>query len=123
MWTAWGARAAARLADGAVRDPLAAAAVAAAPSAGQARLRRAGAELDDEPVNGWIIPRGRGAYDGEYARRAFVAFLGPGANLDADGVYPRAMVDGEGRALGGGSPLRPAVRVGPTAAGGRASGR
>jgi hypothetical protein len=88
-------------------DPSVAAAVAAAPSAGQARLRRIGAETDQRPERGWIIPRGRGDYSTDhgtdYAQRAYVAFVGPGANLDADGVYPRAMVDGDGRALGGGN--------------------
>ncbi len=84
-------------------DPAVGAAVAAAPSAGQARLRRFAAQVDQHPEHGWIIPRGRGHYGSDYERRAYVAFVGPGANLDADGMSPRAMVDGEGRALGGGN--------------------
>jgi hypothetical protein len=84
-------------------DPAVAAAVAGAPSAGQARLRRLGAELEGERVKGWSITRGLGAYGRDYAKRACVAFLGLDANLDADGIYPHAILDGDGRALNGGS--------------------
>jgi hypothetical protein len=83
-------------------DPAAAIAVAAAPSAGQAALRRIGAEMSEDTSNGWSIPRGLGSYGTDYGRRAYVAFLGLGANLDADAIYPYVMVDGEDRALNGG---------------------
>ena len=83
-------------------DPAVSAAIGAAPAAGQAALRRIGSEITDDEANGWSIPRGRGSYGTDYPRRAYVASQGPGANLDADGIYPHAMVDGDGRALNGG---------------------
>jgi hypothetical protein len=82
-------------------DPAVAAAIAAAPVAGQAELRRVGAEFDRQRVDGWSIPRGLGRYGTDYGRRAYLAFLGLGANLDADALYPHTNVDSEGRALSG----------------------
>jgi hypothetical protein len=76
--------------------------VGAAPSAGQAALRRIGAEMSGDKINGWSIPRGLGAYGTDYERRAHVAFRGLGAKLDVDAICPHAMVNGEDRALNGG---------------------
>jgi hypothetical protein len=84
-------------------DPAAAAAISAAPSAGQAALRRIGTEMSEDKTNGWSIPRGLGDYGRDYNKRAYVSFLGLGANLDADAIYPHATLDGEGRALSGGN--------------------
>lgn len=83
-------------------DPAAVSAMGAAPSLGQAELRRLGNEMRQDTVNGWSIQRGLGSYGTDYGRRAHVAFQGLGANLDADAIYPHATVDGEGRALNGG---------------------
>jgi hypothetical protein len=77
-------------------------ALAAGPSAGQALLRRIGEQTDANKVNGWTIVRGLGDYGTDYDRRAYVALIGLGANLDADAVYPYATVDDHGRGLGGG---------------------
>jgi hypothetical protein len=83
-----------------------AAAQAAGPSGGQARLRQIGTPggppAGADRVNGWSILRGLGDYGTDYDRRAYVALIGLGANLDADAVYPHATVDDQGRALGGG---------------------
>ncbi len=51
--------------------------------------------------NGWVMHRGLGAYGTDYLRRAFVARVGLGANLDADAIYPHASTDGDGHALSG----------------------
>jgi hypothetical protein len=82
-------------------DPAVVAAVAAAPAAGQAELRRIGKQIDADRVNGWSFPRGLGSYGTDYAKRAYVAFMGLGANLDADAVYPHTTMDAQGRALSG----------------------
>jgi hypothetical protein len=92
-------------------DPQVAAAIATAPAVGQARLRRIGADLSEGRTNGWSIPRGMGAYGDDYGKRAYIAFLGLGADLDADVLYPRAMVDSQGRALDGGHQY--VLRFGP----------
>jgi len=77
-------------------------ALAAGPSAGQALLRHSGEQADAGKVNGWTIMRGLGDYGTDYGRRAYVALIGLGANLDEDAVYPHATVDDQGRGLGGG---------------------
>jgi hypothetical protein len=82
-------------------NPEVAAAIAAAPAAGQAELRRIAAEAEAAKVNGWTFPRGLGEYGNDYHRRAFTAYARLGANLDADAVYPHTTVDSEGRALSG----------------------
>jgi hypothetical protein len=82
-------------------DPQIDAAVAAAPSSGRDRLRRKGDEVEAARVNGWTIWRGLGDYGTDYATRAYIAFIGLGANLDADAMYPRATVDSDDRPLVG----------------------
>lgn len=84
-------------------DREAVSALAAAPSAGQAALRGIGDRLEADKVNGWSIVRGLGDYGTDYAKRAYIAFIGLGANLDSDAIYPHATVDAEGRGLGGGN--------------------
>lgn len=51
--------------------------------------------------NGWITMRDLGRYGTDYQTRAYVAFMGLGAGLIEDVVYPCAFVDSEGRALDG----------------------
>ena len=53
-------------------------------------------------ANGWTIRRDLGDYGTQYARRALVAWVGLGANLLEDALYPIARVDAEGRPLDGG---------------------
>jgi hypothetical protein len=53
------------------------------------------------PINGWAVFRGLGSYGTEYGKRALVALLGLGANLDADAMYPHATMDADGQPLTG----------------------
>ncbi len=53
---------------------------------------------------GWDISRtGMGTYGTDYAQRAHIAFIGLGANLPADAIYPLTGVDVEGNQLNGAS--------------------
>jgi len=52
-------------------------------------------------ASGWTIHRDLGRYGTEYLKRAFVAWLGLGANLPEDAIYPTARVDAEGQPLSG----------------------
>jgi hypothetical protein len=55
-----------------------------------------------KPVNGWNVPPANvGKFGTDYNFRAVVAFIGLGANLPADAIYPFAFVDGDGRPLSG----------------------
>jgi hypothetical protein len=55
-----------------------------------------------KPVNGWNVPpMNVGEFGTDYGFRAVVAFIGLGANLPADAIYPFAFVDGDGKALSG----------------------
>jgi hypothetical protein len=52
------------------------------------------------PYNGWAIPRsGIGYYGTDYAMRAITSYIGLGANLPADAVYPSTYVDSTGAPL------------------------
>jgi DNA sulfur modification protein DndE len=50
-------------------------------------------------ANGWIVSTGSGHYGTDYLQRALVAYIGVGGNLPADGFYPIARVDGDGKLL------------------------
>lgn len=53
-------------------------------------------------VNGWSAIGGKqGSYGIDYQQRAFVAYMGLGANLAEDAMYPSTAVDSEGNALNG----------------------
>jgi hypothetical protein len=53
-------------------------------------------------ANGWIIATGdMGSYGTNYDARAGVAWVGLGANLMADAMYPMARVDADGKPLNG----------------------
>lgn len=54
-----------------------------------------------KPVNGWMFMRNIGNYGTDYNKRAIVAYSGLGANLDADALYPTAIVDGQGEDFDG----------------------
>jgi hypothetical protein len=50
--------------------------------------------------NGWLIPQPpMGSYGTDYAQRAAIAFIGLGANLREDAVYPTAYTDQDGQPL------------------------
>jgi hypothetical protein len=55
-----------------------------------------------KPVNGWNVPpMNVGAFGTDYGFRAVVTFIGLGANLPADAIYPFAFVDGDGKPFSG----------------------
>jgi hypothetical protein len=55
-----------------------------------------------EFVDGWTTAvEGMGSYGASYLRRAYVAYIGLGANLPEDAVYPLALADVNGRPFDG----------------------
>ena len=53
-------------------------------------------------INNWIFAREEmGFYGTNYEHRAFIAFIGLGANLAEDAVYPSTSVDSEGNSIDG----------------------
>ena len=54
-------------------------------------------------ADGWQITKGLGVYETDYMKRGVVAAFGWPANLQADAVYPYAMVDSKGQKLTGGN--------------------
>jgi hypothetical protein len=63
---------------------------------------RAASKTWGKSVNGWNIPPTNvGEFGTDYNFRAVVAFIGLGANLPADAIYPFAFVDGDGKPLSG----------------------
>lgn len=64
-------------------------------------LHKIAADAESTPKNGWTMHRGLGHYGTHYAQRALIVWLGFGANLDADAVYPHATTDIDGNALTG----------------------
>jgi acetyl esterase/lipase len=65
----------------------------------------------DGPRHGWQVQRGLGAYGTDYAKRAYVALIGLGANLSEDAIYPHATTDATGEPLSGAS--RYVIRFAP----------
>lgn len=82
-------------------SPEARRAMLAAPGAGREALAQAKAALFATNTGGWSTMRGNGEYGTDYTRRALVAQIGLGANLDADAIYPGARQDDHGRPLTG----------------------
>jgi len=55
-----------------------------------------------KPVNGWSVAyKGFGNFGTDYELRAFVAFLGLGANIPEDAVYPTSSIDSAGNPYNG----------------------
>lgn len=55
-----------------------------------------------KPVNGWVIfMKGMGNYGVDYYLRALACYVGLGANLPEDAVYPSCSVDADGNPLDG----------------------
>ena len=53
-------------------------------------------------VNNWILAiEGMGSYGTNYDFRAFVAFIGLGANLAEDAIYPSTSMDSDGNSIDG----------------------
>lgn len=62
--------------------------------------RSAGAGID--VVNNWIVAMdGMGSYGTDYGPRSLVAFIGLGANLPQDAIYPSTSLDGDGNRIEG----------------------
>ena len=61
-----------------------------------ARVRYAG-----KPVNNWEMTTKTGKYGTDYDQRAYVTWIGLGANLPQDAVYPVAFMSTDGRQLTG----------------------
>lgn len=51
--------------------------------------------------NGWTIHLDIGTYGTEYPKRALIAWVGLGANIPEDAVYPLTRVDADGKPLNG----------------------
>jgi hypothetical protein len=82
-------------------DPSRIAALEAGYAAGIRQVEAAGRQPTAELRNGWAIAYGLGSYGTRYLIRAAIAWLGLGANLPEDGIYPTARVDSEGQPLDG----------------------
>jgi DNA sulfur modification protein DndE len=55
-----------------------------------------------KPVNGWSVAyKGFGSYGTDYDLRAIVCYLGLGANIPEDAVYPLSSVDSDGNPYSG----------------------
>jgi len=80
-------------------DPATRAAVERAPAAVREKLERAASRKPSE--GGWDLERDLGRYGTDYGKRALVAFMGLGANLPQDALYPRATTDADGEPLTG----------------------
>src|SRR5690606_27991764 len=64
-----------------------------------ARLQAVAAE--GETSGGWRVHTELGTYGDDLEKRAVIARLGWGANVDEEALYPTAVVDAEGRPLTG----------------------
>ncbi|MGE5605737.1 MAG: DUF1254 domain-containing protein [Bacteroidota bacterium] len=51
--------------------------------------------------NGWMIITGMGDYGDEFLKRALVAYMGLGANVDEEATCPRTFTDDQGNQLNG----------------------
>lgn len=82
-------------------DPSTANQVASSIAAAQARIIAEAKKTHGESRNGWEFMGDVGHYGTNYLWRAVVAFVGLGANLPEDAIYPRATKDSEGQPLNG----------------------
>ncbi len=73
----------------------------AIPSAVLQQLKVAAGNLG-QLENGWNVTRtGMGTYGTNYTKRALIALVGLGANLNIDACYPNCLVDAQGEKLNG----------------------
>ena len=57
-----------------------------------------------KPVNGWSVAfKGVGNYGTDYDLRALADYIGLGANIPEDAIYPTCAVDADGQGLSGGN--------------------
>jgi hypothetical protein len=78
-----------------------AAAVEAAPQAGQAQIKERLAQEQKKMTNGWLVMTNTGDYGTDYAWRAVVTAVGLGANRAKDAVYPFSETDRTGAKYSG----------------------
>ena len=69
------------------------------PKRAQERILAVGRDMD--PVNGWHYQTNLGRYGKNFDLRAYTTYVGLGANLPQDAIYPIASVDGLGLPLDG----------------------
>jgi hypothetical protein len=69
--------------------------------AGQIKIMATAKKPHGTNMNGWEFMKDVGNYGTNYIWRAIVAFVGLGANLPEDAIYPRAMHDAQGAPLNG----------------------
>jgi hypothetical protein len=69
------------------------------PQRAQQRILAVGRDMD--AVNGWHYGTNLGRYGKNWDLRAYIAYVGLGANLPQDAIYPIASVDGLGLPLDG----------------------
>lgn len=68
---------------------------------GQTEVVEESRQPHGKSVNGWQFLESAGHYGTDYLWRAVVAFVGLGANLPEDAIYPHATTDSEGQELSG----------------------
>lgn len=66
-------------------------------------VEAAGRQPTSELKNGWAISYGLGTYGTRYLVRAAISWIGLGANLPEDAIYPLTRVDSDGEPLTGAS--------------------
>jgi hypothetical protein len=77
-----------------------AAAIAAAPRAGQERIKDQ-LQKGVTKSNGWLVTTKAGTYGTDYDQRAFITAIGLGANVPEQAIYPVAETDRQGQKLNG----------------------
>jgi hypothetical protein len=82
-------------------EPAQAAALEAGYAGGVAQVEAAGRQPAATLQNGWAIAYDLGDYGTDYLRRAATAWVGVGANLPEDAIYPITRLDSEGEPLNG----------------------
>ncbi|OPZ94180.1 MAG: hypothetical protein BWY74_00770 [Firmicutes bacterium ADurb.Bin419] len=58
-------------------------------------------EINHRFSNGWVTYTGMGAYGDQFLMRAFIAYMGLGANVDEEATCPRTFTDDQGNQLNG----------------------
>lgn len=81
-------------------DPAAAKGLAQAVKAGQEQIL-AYAKNAGKTANGWVFSTQTGLYGTNYLQRAFITWVGLGANRPQDAIYPATKVDSNGKPLNG----------------------
>jgi hypothetical protein len=89
-------------------------AISAGMAEGLAAIEAEGRKPRAEIRNHWALIYDLGQYGTDYMRRAVVAWLGLGANLPSDALYPITRVDSDGKPLNGSSSYVLHFEVGET---------